>query len=130
MTVLVVDDDAQVGAVLTAYLESCGAEVAFCEAPDIAAEAIEADPQGWSALVTDYDMPGLSGGDLVARIRPAAPDLPVFLVTALARRITDPRVRPGRVAAVIAKPVDLGDLAARLAQLRVEQGETAMGDAR
>ncbi len=118
MTVLVVDDDVQVGEVLHAYLESCGAEVAFCEAPDIAAEAIESDPESWSALVTDYDMPGLSGGALIERIRPAAPDLPVFLVTALARRITDPRVQPGRVHAVIAKPVDLGDLARRLAQLR------------
>ena len=129
MTVLVVDDDVQVGEVLQAYLESCGAEVAFCEAPDIAAEAIESDPESWSALVTDYDMPGLSGGALIERIRPAAPDLPVFLVTALARRITDPRVQPGRVHAVIAKPVDLGDLARRLAQLRVG-GREGQGDER
>jgi signal transduction histidine kinase len=116
-TYLVVDDDLEVGQVLQSYLERCGAEVALSDAPDIAADAIAEDTGMWSALITDYDMPGMTGGDLVERVRAHAPDLPVILVTALARRITDPRVRPDRIDAIFPKPLDLAALAGKLAEI-------------
>ncbi len=51
------------------------------------------------------------------RVRAHAPDLPVILVTALARRITDPRVRPDRIDAIFPKPLDLAALAGKLAEI-------------
>ncbi|MEM1288191.1 MAG: ATP-binding protein, partial [Pseudomonadota bacterium] len=94
MTILVVDDDPSVSAVVTSFLEALGAEIACCEDPRDAAAAIAEDPDGWAALITDYDMPHLNGGALVANIRSHAPDLPVFVVTALAKRLSDPRLAP------------------------------------
>lgn len=117
MTILVVDDDPGVSAVISSYLEALGAEVACCEDPRDAAEAIEDDPSGWSAVVTDYDMPHLSGGALVARIRVVAPDLPVLVVTALAKRLSDPRLGPDQINGVFAKPIDLVQLSEALAAL-------------
>ncbi|ARE41263.1 Sensory box histidine kinase/response regulator [Rhodovulum sp. P5] len=106
---LIIDDDLQVGEVLQAYLESRGAEVAFCEMPEVALDVIEEEPEAWTAIISDYDMVGMNGGDLVERLGRTVPDLPVILITALARRLTDPRVAPGKIAGLIAKPVDLGE---------------------
>ena len=102
---------------VASFLETLGAEVACCEDPRDAAEAIEEDPGAWSALVTDYDMPHLNGGALVARIRPVAPALPVFVVTALAKRLSDPRLGPDQVNGTFAKPIDLLQLSQALAAL-------------
>jgi two-component system cell cycle sensor histidine kinase/response regulator CckA len=115
-TILLVDDEIQVAEVLQSFLERLGAEVALCTDPRDAAEAIQEDPAAWSALITDYDMPHMSGGALVERARRYAPDLSIFVVTALARRLNDPRILSAGVKGVFAKPVDLGQLCMALAQ--------------
>ena len=109
-TILVVDDDTQVSNVIAGYLESMGAEVAECEDPRDAIEAIEDDPKAWSALISDYDMPIMNGGELAQRARGASEHLPIIIVTALARRLNDPRLVDAQVAAILPKPVDLVQL--------------------
>ncbi|RED18075.1 PAS domain-containing hybrid sensor histidine kinase/response regulator [Pontivivens insulae] len=115
-TLLVVDDDSGVAEVLSAFLEAQGAEVATCEDPLDAAEALAEDPDSWSALITDYDMPGMNGGELVEHTRTVAPNVPIFVVTALARRTTDPRLRAENIAGLFAKPVDLRKLAEAISE--------------
>ncbi len=114
-TMIVVDDDPDVAAVISTYLESQGVEVAVCEDPRDAIDAVSEDPGGWSALITDYDMPIMNGGALTEAIKGAAPNLPVFVVTALAKRLSDPRLARGQAAAIFAKPVDLSALSRALA---------------
>lgn len=114
-TMIVVDDDPDVAAVISTYLEAQGVEVAVCEDPRDAIEAVTDDPDSWSALITDYDMPIMNGGALTEAIRAAAPNLPVFVVTALAKRLSDPRLTQGQATAIFAKPVDLGALSRALA---------------
>ncbi|TCP60010.1 PAS domain S-box-containing protein [Rhodovulum bhavnagarense] len=118
MTFLIVDDDHHVGEVLQAFLERQGAEVAFCDMPDIACEIALQEPRAWTAIITDYDMPGMNGGDLVEALGRDTPDIPVFVMTALARRLTDPRIEGDRVRGLFAKPINLGALAGALAALR------------
>lgn len=115
LTILVVDDDAGVGSVVSAYMEALGAEVAACEDPRDALEVLEDGAEGWSALITDYDMPHLSGGALVEKVRQIAPDLPIFVVTALAKRLSDPRVIEGKVQGILPKPINLSHLSHVLA---------------
>ena len=83
-TVLVVDDQPEVLAVLTAFLEAAGAEVAPSTDPADVVEALRDDPGAWDLLITDYDMPGMTGADLARTARDHAPGLPMILVTALA----------------------------------------------
>ena len=45
--------------------------------------ALQDDPDAWTLLVTDYDMPGMNGAELAAAARELRPDLPILLVTAL-----------------------------------------------
>ena len=112
LPLLVVDDQPDVAAAIAAELTLAGFEVAETSDPVSALETISEDPDAWGCLITDYDMPGLSGGDLVARLAQAAPGLPVIVVSALAKRLTDPRIRSTQ--AVLSKPVNADRLAAEI----------------
>ena len=110
LPVLVLDDVAEVAASHAAILAAAGFEVAELDDPETALEAIAEDPDGWGCLVSDYDMPGLSGGDVIARLAAVAPGLPVIVVSALARRLTDARL--SRAEAVLRKPISADRLVA------------------
>lgn len=102
-SILVVDDQESVLEVLTTFLEKAGAEVAPSSEPEEVLEALQEDPDSWDLLITDFDMPGLSGDELAQRARAFAPNLPVILVTALA----GVKGRSGKVFdMVVGKPVD------------------------
>lgn len=113
--IIVVDDDLNVAEITGSYLEACGAEVAVCVDPRDALEAIEDDPTSWSALITDYDMPIMNGGEMVEKAHTIAPEMPIFVVTALAKRLSDPRITDGQVAGIFSKPVELERLTQALA---------------
>lgn len=106
--VLLVDDDADMLEVLTAFLEAAGAEVAPCTDPADALAALRSDPGAWSLLVTDFDLGAQDGADLARAARGLVPGLPIVLVTAL----PDWETRAARLgveggfSAVVAKPVD------------------------
>ncbi len=101
--ILLVDDQKDVLDVLTAMLEAAGAEVAPSHEPADILAAIEDDPSAWDLVITDYDMPGMTGAELALAVHDHAPQVPVILVTALAGIA-------GRAGAgfdaVLAKPVD------------------------
>lgn len=101
--ILVVDDQKDLLDVLTAMLEAAGAEVAPSTEPADILAAIESDPDDWDLIITDFDMPGMTGADLAEAVQAVAPRVPVILVTALAGIAG----RAGaRFDAVLAKPVD------------------------
>jgi PAS domain S-box-containing protein len=83
-TILAVDDQQEVLDVITAYLEAAGAEVAPSTDPRDILDALQEDPGSWDLLVTDFDMPQITGAELARAARDLCPDLPVLLVTALA----------------------------------------------
>lgn len=114
--ILLVDDDAQVAESIAAFLERLGAEVSICLHPDEALEAIKEDPGLWSFLVTDYNMPGQNGGQLAQAAKSADGDLPIVIVTALARKLSDPNLSEDVISALLGKPVDLNTLAHLIAQ--------------
>lgn len=101
--ILLVDDQQDILDILTAFLQAAGAEVAPSTEPEDIAAAVDADPDAWDLVVTDYDMPGMTGEALADAVHRAAPGLPLILVTALAGIA-------GRTsqcfAAVLPKPVD------------------------
>ncbi len=83
-TVLLVDDQKAVLDVLAAMLESAGAEVGPTTEPADIMTAVRDDPEAWDLVITDFDMPDMTGAELAIGIRALAPGLPVILVTALA----------------------------------------------
>jgi len=111
--VLVVDDEEEVCAVLGAMLEAAGAEVATATDPRDALDAITGDPTHWHALITDHDMPHMTGSTLAKSIHAQAPDLPVILVSALPDAASDER---RWFSEILQKPVDAKQLVSVVAK--------------
>lgn len=101
--VFVVDDQLEVLEVITAYLEAAGAEVAASTDPADIVEVLKEDPDCCDLLVTDYDMPTMSGAQLAEAVKAIAPKLPILLVTALAG---EARRSSTLFTNVMAKPID------------------------
>jgi PAS domain S-box-containing protein len=111
-SVLVVDDNPAMVETLVAMLEQLGAEPGPClEAADALA-AVEEDPDAWSLVITDYDMPGMSGAALAQAIRAIRADLPLLLLTALPNSFGRRAGDAALFDAVLGKPVGLEALLA------------------
>jgi len=73
-------------------------------------------------LLSDVNMPGMSGFDLLARARALRPDVPVVLITAYDDAATRARAEVGGAAGLIAKPIDFALLRDEIEQrLRARQ---------
>jgi putative two-component system response regulator len=84
--VLVVDDEPYVREILRRWLEEEGYRCAQAANAEEALEALRADD--YHLLISDIRMPGLSGLELLVRIRAQLPDVAVIMVTAVDDRST------------------------------------------
>ncbi len=79
--VLYLDDDDTLVFLVRRLLERRGYRVtAFAEQRQ-AIEAVRADPQGFHLLLTDYNMPGMSGLDVAREVLAINPSLPVAVAS-------------------------------------------------
>jgi len=107
--ILVVEDVAAVAQVITASLERAGAEVTACPDAPSALTAIDArralGGAPFDLVITDYDMPGLSGAELALRVRDRDATVPILLCTALPAEVRRSALGTDPFDAVLAKPV-------------------------
>lgn len=61
-------------------------------------------------IITDYNMPGMNGLDLLRRVRAASPDTRVIMVTAYPSRELERQARAEGVVAFLPKPFALDQL--------------------
>lgn len=115
MRVLVVEDDALLGDALQAGLRQAGFAVDWLRDGRSAWHALRSEP--FAAVVLDLGLPSLSGLELLQRLRAERHAVPVLILTAR-------DAIPDRIAGLdagaddyLVKPVDLGELAARLRAL-------------
>lgn len=79
--VLVVDDDELMRMTLDAVLRRDGFEVRSCPGAQAALSMLEAVSGEFELLVTDHNMPGMTGMALAAEVRRLHPGLPVILTS-------------------------------------------------
>jgi CheY-like chemotaxis protein len=84
--VLYLDDDEALVSLVSRMLERQGYRVSGHTLAKQALDAVRADPGGFDLVVTDYNMPGMSGLDVAREISRIRPDLPVAVTSGL---ITD-----------------------------------------
>lgn len=73
--ILLVDDEAPLLDLLKRYLERLGYEVEACLTPADALRCFEADPSRYALVLTDLTLPGMSGVEMIERMRAVAPKL-------------------------------------------------------
>ena len=61
-------------------------------------------------ILSDINMPGMSGLELLPKARAARPDVPVIMITAYGDADTERRAREGGAAALLTKPIDFAAL--------------------
>jgi DNA-binding NtrC family response regulator len=115
MHVLVIDDEPALREVLTLRLQSWGfSVVAAADVPEAERLVQERVPD---VVLSDVVLPGMSGLDLLRRLKAHHPDLPVILITAHAN--VDAAVEAMKTGAedFLTKPIDSAALRAQLASV-------------
>jgi len=108
--VMYVDDDQALVFLVQRLLRRRGYQVSGFNDPHAAADALRAAPQDYHLLVTDYNMPGYSGVDLLEEVRSIRPDLPVALASGHVTTEIEQAALAAGARALIHKPNDVQEL--------------------
>ncbi|MFY7963038.1 MAG: response regulator [Elsteraceae bacterium] len=122
--VLVVDDEPDVEPLYTQLfrrdLRSGRFSMVFVSSGSEALARLS-EPQRVSLLLSDVNMPGMTGLELVPRVKALQPDLPVIMITAYGDSETRRRALECGAEGLLTKPVDFealrGEINTRLATL-------------
>jgi PAS domain S-box-containing protein len=79
--ILVVDDEPQLADFLGEALETSGFQVKVMTESRAAFELYRAQPEAFELLITDQTMPGMTGLELISRVRTLTPEMPVILIS-------------------------------------------------
>lgn len=108
--VMYVDDDQALVFLVERALSRKGFKVSTFTDPHLAASALRKQPQAYDLLVTDYNMPGYCGVDLLREARAIRPDLPVALASGYVTTEIEKSAFAEGARALIHKPNDVEEL--------------------
>jgi len=115
--ILVVDDDRAVLNAMVLQLRKLGFTPVAMPGPREALESFEADPHPYALIITDSNMPGMSGLTMMERIRAIRPDIPAILVTGLSTdQVDESAVRAG-IRVTLSKPIRMAHLQAAIREI-------------
>lgn len=77
--VLYIDDDEVMSVMVEGLLQACGYQPTVQGRPARAVAAVRARPQDFDVVVTDFNMPGMSGMDVARELAAIRPGLPVII---------------------------------------------------
>jgi DNA-binding NtrC family response regulator len=127
--ILVVDDDPAYREYVRRVLGSGGFDVGH--EPDAESALARVAAEHWDLLITDIRLPGMSGLELLDRVRRQAPGLPVAVLTGHASVDCAGDALGGAAAEFMQKPVSRPDLLAKAAELiaasRAARGQRPAG---
>ncbi len=104
--VLVVDDEQDIVEIVSRYLKKEGFAVQGMTDSRLALESLRADPLAFDLLLTDFDMPFLSGATLCKNVLALRSDLPVLMITGYDRHVSGAQLVELGVGELLTKPLD------------------------
>jgi two-component system cell cycle sensor histidine kinase/response regulator CckA len=117
--VLYIDDEASLVLLVRRLLEPQGYRVSGFTDPGLALQALRADPQAYDVVVTDYNMPSMSGLEVAREVRQIRASLPVAIASGFADETLYSHYADAGVQEVVSKTEamdDLGGVIERLAK--------------
>ncbi|RLK08215.1 response regulator [Ruegeria conchae] len=88
----------------------------FAGSGESALDAISHSKEEVMLVLSDINMPGMSGIELLQELRARWPELPVMMITAYVDAATEAKVRELGAEQFLTKPVDFVELKERLSQ--------------
>ena len=123
--ILIVEDDCELAASMAIGLERAGYAVAVASDPEEALAAIADMPDGWGVVISDHDLPKMTGLELMREIKHLHPELPVIFHSGSSDELLEKSARARGASELIRKPATLAHLAATVrAVISRETGET------
>jgi CheY-like chemotaxis protein len=115
--IMYIDDEESLVYLAVRFLEHVGYRVDGYTRVDDALVAFRARPRSYDVVITDYNMPGMSGMDLAQQLMRIRPDAPVALTTGYLRPAEVEQAHALGIREVIPKPYlieELGPLVQRM----------------
>jgi CheY-like chemotaxis protein len=107
--VLLVDDQRDIVRLLHSTLQTLGHELDIVDAPSGEEALLEASRRKVDLLVTDYLLPGISGVELMRKIRARHPEAKVIFISGITERKARDEMLGAGAVAVFDKPIPLAD---------------------
>jgi len=115
--VMYVDDDEALVFLVQRLLRRRGYQVSGFTDPHAATAALRANPLNYDLVVTDYNMPGFCGVDLVREAKQIRPDLPVALASGYVTTEIEHAALAEGASALVHKPNDVEELCSTVHRL-------------
>ena len=125
LLVLVVDDEPDVEMLFRQQfrhdLRAGRFTMDFAQSAPLALQRInDAGDRALILILSDINMPGMSGLELLPKARAARPDVPIIMITAYGDAETKRRALEGGAEALLTKPIDFATLRNEI-EMRVER---------
>ena len=127
LLILVVDDEPDVEALFRQQFRREMRAGRFVM--DFASSALQAlqrietdDDASLILLLSDINMPGMTGLELLPRVKAVRPDLPIIMITAYGDPATLRKAREGGADGVYGKPIDFAALKTEIDQRLIARG--------
>jgi len=105
--IAVVDDNADVRVALRSLLRSCGYQVDVYES---ALALLAVQPLHYDCIISDLQMPGMSGIELLEHLRRQGDHTPLIMITAFPESALRLRALQGGAVCFLSKPCDANEL--------------------
>lgn len=128
--ILYAEDDGDIAALVQMTLGFHGFDVEVCPDGETVLRRLRAGPRP-AVLICDVMMPGKTGLDVIGELRadPDLVDLPVLMLSALARESERQQIRRAGATGLLTKPFDCEELAALVTDMASGRAAVADGEA-
>jgi CheY-like chemotaxis protein len=109
--ILLVDDEEPIVKLEKQILERLGYQVAGRTGSIDALAAFTANPDGYDLIISDMNMPGMTGIQFAGKAISIRSDIPVIICTGFSERITRKKSERMGIKGLLMKPVAMADLA-------------------
>jgi CheY-like chemotaxis protein/two-component sensor histidine kinase len=116
-TILIVDDERTLVALAEETLAALGYEPVGFDSSAAALQAFRLTPQRFDLVLTDENMPGLSGTEFTRELRRVRPGIPVVLMSGYGGAQLAERAAAAGILEVLRKPLQRRDLSESLARI-------------
>ena len=125
LLILVVDDEPDVEMLFRQHfrrdLRAGRFTMEFAQSAPVALQSISnASDASLILILSDINMPGMSGLELLPKAKAARPDVPIIMITAYGDAETKAKALEGGAEALFTKPIDFGALRSEI-DTRVER---------
>jgi len=114
--ILLVDDEPDMLELGRQALTPLGYKVTTEPSPEAALRILLGAPHAFDLVITDMNMPRMTGLQLAEGLRPVCPDLPIILITGFSRTIPLDRLESLGAVRLLPKPFSTGELAQAVRQ--------------